>query len=413
MVIIVSKRINQFLTSVEHLRLNKNAPRRLNFSASKGKQGRFDIWTIQIPLWLLADFFEADVSDSPQWRSQRSVSQSRAKKVTKYIQHNRRDYVIPSLTATIADDVPDLQKFPNVMVNNFDFMTTDYIHQPDARYGVDVLYGEMTVLSVPETSRFYFIDGQHRATGIQGLREAARLAGVSLRDMMPDDTVSVMLRIDTGLTDRQAQFSVINSTAAKTNASLNALYQKKEAANAVISRVIHSVFVIGENAPKWKIDFEKSSCSGRSSNTFPYKLLIDTSLQILGVKADEEVSSAEEDKLAAIWKAYLGLEEGWFRYRHLNASELREASILPFGVFMSGFALFANSLCQALDNTDDVIRELECAARGLTFGKNDRWWAEACFVKGVLSKRKENIEAVASVFAGNLETQRYSRVEVG
>lgn len=399
------KRANGFLTADEHLKLNNCAPERMNFSASKGRQGRFDIWSIQMPLWLLSEFFEADDEADPRWRSQRLISESRGKKVTSYIAGNSSDYVIPSLTATICDDIPDLGKHPSAMVHSDDFTTCDYNQEPDYRLSGKDIYGQMTVLSIPKTSRFFFLDGQHRATGIKGLKQTAAMAGVTLDQMFPDDTVIVMLRMDTGLSDRQAQFSVINSTAAKTNGSLNALYEKKQAASGAAALIIRQLFVVGNecgSAPKWRIDYEKTACSGRNSNTFAFKTLMDTSLQLLGVSADEDVSASEEAYLKIMWQCYLGIEENWFRYRNLNASELREASILPHSVFIAGFAAFCQQVKKQHNGDIEGFKAaIESATRGLSYQKDAQIWQQACFVRGALSKRRNNIDAVADVFLEN------------
>ena len=393
------KRANGFLSSVQHIKLNNNKPSRMNFSAVKGQQGKYQTFVVQMPLHKLADFFEADISESPEWRSQRLVSESRARKVTNYIQANCRDYVIPCLTATIKDDVPELHKFPKLMANDFDFMTTHFDQEPDAKYGDTTVFGQLTVLSVPETSRFYFIDGQHRATGIQGLKHAASMAGLSLFDMMPDDTVSIMLRMDSGLRDRQHQFSIINSTASKTNGSLNALYEKKIAAKGVVASVIRQEFIIKETRSKWKIDYEKTACSGRNSNAFPLKTLIDSSLLMLGVKGEDEITANEEEFLSTAWSLYLTIGDSWHRYRKLNACELREATILPHSVFISGYAHFISRLrAELLDDLSAFKNAVLMSTSEVNYEKDDALWQRACFVQGRLSKRKDNIENVSDIF---------------
>lgn len=403
-------RANKFLTASQYIKQNNSAPTRFNFAASQGSQGKHDTWVIQVPLHVLADFFEPDAATDPQWRSQRLVSKARAQKITSYIQSNAMDYVVPSLTATIVDDVPDLDLFPNLMANKFDFMTANYSQMPDAMCGSDPIFGQLSVLSIPTTSRFYFIDGQHRATGIQGLKLAASRAGISLEDMMPNDTVAVMCRMDTGLSDRQAQFSVINSTAAKTNGSLNALYAAKQAASGVVSRSVRHSFVIGDSASRWKIDYEKTACSGRSPFAFPFKTLVDSSYLILGVKADDEVSHAEEELLNAAWQSYLAIEDSWFRYRNLNASELREASILPHSVFIAGYADFCRRVATEFNEDIEGFKAaLALGVQGLDFDRSNAVWVRACCVAGRLAKRKANVDAVSDVlfeqFKANCEVK--------
>ncbi|GLO64163.1 hypothetical protein MACH09_46710 [Vibrio sp. MACH09] len=148
------KRTNGFLSSVQHIKLNNDKPSRMNFAAVKGQQGKYQTFVVQMPLHELADFFEADISNNPEWRSQRLVSEGRAKKVTSYIQGNSSDYVIPCLTAMIKDDAPELKKFPKLMANDFDFMTTEFAQEPDTRHGEASVFGQLVILSIPVTSRF-------------------------------------------------------------------------------------------------------------------------------------------------------------------------------------------------------------------------------------------------------------------
>lgn len=403
------KRTNGFLTSIEHIKLNNDKPSRMNFSAVKGRQGKHTTFVIQMPLHVLADFFEADISDNPEWRSQRLVSEKRAKKVTKYIQANSNDYVIPCLTATIQDDVPDIKRFPKLMANEFDFMSTDFEQEPDSQYCDTPILGRSTILSIPNTSRFYFIDGQHRATGIQGLNQAARMVGLSLFEMMPNDTVCIMLRMDSGLRDRQHQFSVINSTSAKTNGSLNSLYEKDIAAKGVAATVVRREFAIKNPSSKWSIDYEKTTCSGRNSNVFPFKTLIDCSLIMLGVKGEDEVTAKEEDFLSTAWSLYLGIGECWHRYRNLNACELREATILPYSVFISGYAHFIHRLkAEYLDDLTAFKNDVSLITNELSYAKDDEIWRKACFVQARLAKRKENVENVSDIFM-NILRQNYAK----
>ncbi|GLO64164.1 hypothetical protein MACH09_46720 [Vibrio sp. MACH09] len=227
----------------------------------------------------------------------------------------------------------------------------------------------------------------------------ANRIGLSLHEMMPDDTVSIMLRMDTGLTDRQHQFSIINSTASKTNGSLNALYEKKVAAKGVAASVIRQEFIIKETRSKWSIDYEKTTCSGRNNNAFPFKTLIDSSLIMLGAKGDDEVTAREEELLSVAWASYLAIGDSWIRYRNLNARELREISILPHSVFIAGYANFISRL--RVELSDDLTAfkaAITSAVENLSYQKDDDIWRESCFVAGRLSKRKDNIENVSDVF---------------
>jgi DGQHR domain-containing protein len=222
-------------------------PVKRNFSAVLGKQGSYDIFTIMMPFSVLAELFDPDIG-SAFLRSQRPVNKKRAKAVTSYVRENSKTYVLPSITATIEDYKP--REEINVTLHNFDFETNYNTLNSDEQ-----AYGTSVVLTVPETSRWWFIDGQHRATGIQGLQVALSQVGMSIEDVFPDDTIAVMVRLDTGLEDRQNQFSVINSNMVKPNANLNSLYSKKVRTGTIINDAIHLKFKLSE------LEFDKTACS--------------------------------------------------------------------------------------------------------------------------------------------------------
>ncbi|WP_171038905.1 DGQHR domain-containing protein [Pseudoalteromonas ruthenica] len=136
-----------------------DAPEKTAFIAIKGKQGKHDVFTLMMPLSVLAELFEADVGAAFE-RSQRPVNKKRALGVTNYIRENCSNYVLPSLTASIEDFTPSPALNFGSIYNDDDFKTDTCRLDVDGFDSANVV-----ALNVPKTSRWWFIDGQHRATG--------------------------------------------------------------------------------------------------------------------------------------------------------------------------------------------------------------------------------------------------------
>lgn len=354
-------------------------PKKRAFAAVHGKQGKHSVYTIMMPLAVLAELFEADIG-SAFTRSQRPVNGKRAKGVTSYILNNSTNYVIPSLTATIEDFTPSKDIVGSVIYDDADFITS-HIKNED----LENSFGDAVVLSVPETSRWWFIDGQHRATGIQGLKSALGAMGMVIDDMFQYDTVAIMVRLDSGLEDRQHQFSIINSNMVKPNANLNSLYRKKERTGAVINSTIRRYFKLSD------LEFDKSSCSGKNPKRFAYKHLVDASLDMLNCKIDDDISEDDISNLDEMWKVFTSLSV-WQDFYIKTAQNLREQTIAPHAVFIAGYAQSLKKIKSDNVSFDSIFKVFN---QKLDYSRAADCWQGVCVFDGKLVKNSKTVSATA------------------
>lgn len=377
------QRTNGMPTTADIIINSEYAPEKVKFAAAQGKQGRFVTWSIQMPFVVLADLFEVDENDLAILRSQRPINLNRAKKVTSYLMEDSQEYVLPSLTATIEDDIPTTQSLDlntHMNMTSGDFTTCAInVDMPEGE-----INGTLTILEVPQTSRWWFIDGQHRATGIKGLKLMCIQAGMSIETMYPLDTVSVMCRIDTGINMRQLHFSTINGTMIKPNGSLNALYgQQSKAAGIYIA-----------NSIKYGIDgslieYDKTTCSGSTPKLFPYKTLVDTSLVLLNRKVTDDVSELESEYLKLFWKTYSNFDE----LKGKRASELRFESVISYSVMITAFGLVGR---WAHDLNIDFDQFFAALNQKIDYSRTAPHWVGLCIdAEGKLVKKAGSIRKTA------------------
>ena len=355
-------------------------PTKQPYSAIHGKQGKHSVYTLMMPLHVLAELFDADVGSAFS-RSQRPVNKKRASGVTNYLRDNNNNYVIPSLTATIQDFKPSpALKNAQLMYNDADFETT---HE-QINTGMPA-HGESVLLHVPETSRWWFIDGQHRATGIQGLKSALGAMGMEIQDMFPNDTVAVMVRLDTGLEDRQNQFSIINSNMVKPNSNLNALYSKKQRTGTIIHSKINKHFNLVD------LEFDKTSCSGKNPKRFAYKHLVDASLIMLDCKINDDIGEDDVNRLDEMWELYVQLSF-WNDFKIKRSQELREQTIAPHAVFISAFAQVMKKLRSDNVSFSSMYKVFN---QKIDYSRNAECWNGRCLIEGKLVKNSKTITATS------------------
>ena len=129
-----------------------------------------------IPKLLLYDEQELDLD--PELRAQRTLNRSRIPEMTRYVVENPKNYTFSAITASIDGDV---------------------IFEPQADHDLGRNIGR---LIIPMSSRFLVNDGQHR--------RAAIVEALKQRPEMGDETISVVLFVDTGLKRSQQMFADLN-----------------------------------------------------------------------------------------------------------------------------------------------------------------------------------------------------------
>jgi DNA sulfur modification protein DndB len=351
-------------------------PDQLIFAAVLGKQGKHRTFGVQMGLRQLARLFKADDHGDPLLRSQRIVNAARAKKVTSYISRRSSNYVLPALTATIEDVSV---KFPRACCSNSDLFKT-WVTPMDGD-----LEGSVGLLSIPETSRLWFIDGQTRATGIKGLLALVGSSPLCER-ILDGDTVLVQLRMDTGIEERQAHFSDINESMTKVSGSLNAIYSQGKSINSSIT-----ASCIRRSFPFGKVDYEKNTCAGKSNKLWAYKALFDASMPILE-SLDESMKVSEKTEIMLdFWSGYLSCKD----LALSDPVSQRNFSLVTYGVFVVAYSQAFMELCS--QNRQHCLVEM---VKENSFDKSFEIFEGVCVRDGRVFKSAKAVKMLADHLVG-------------
>ncbi|MCG7545393.1 hypothetical protein MHM93_14525 [Pseudoalteromonas sp. MM17-2] len=174
-----------------------------------------------------------------------------------------------------------------------------------------------------------------------------------------------------------------------------------ERAGRAISGSIDRYFRISD------IEFDKSSCSGKSPKRFAYKHLIDASLTMLNCKMDDDASEKDIKRLRGMWALFTSLSV-WSENDLKTSQQLRESTIVPHAVFISAFALASKriredgvefeSLVEVFDNALDYSREADC-------------WEGLCIIDGKLTKNSKTVSATAEyIYSQISDSKEYQKL---
>jgi DNA sulfur modification protein DndB len=141
-----------------------------------------------------------DATMPPELRAQRMLNKARVPKIAGYILGNPHSYTFSSLVGAI-DGLP--------------------------RFEPAGEKSRMGTLYIPRTMKVALLDGQHRKAAIeQAVREDNAKKKGSLG--VGDETISVVLFIDTGLERSQQKFADLNRFGIRPNGSLALLYDHRD-----------------------------------------------------------------------------------------------------------------------------------------------------------------------------------------
>ncbi|MBE6625083.1 MAG: DGQHR domain-containing protein [Ruminococcaceae bacterium] len=155
------------------------------FPAVKGKQAGKEYYICMIPLGLLSKIFIIENGDvAPEHRAQRKLNESRIPEISNYILENRESYVFSALAASVDGEMHFVPYNSNSNIG---------------------------VLEIDMGASFLINDGQHRKAAID--------AAIEEDETLKDETISVVLYKDNGLTRSQQMFTDLNKHAVTTSKS--------------------------------------------------------------------------------------------------------------------------------------------------------------------------------------------------
>ncbi len=314
------------------------------FAAASGFQYK-PFYNICVPARTLVKLLRIDDAGTTMERSQRSVSEPRAKAFADYLVSNLKSktpFIIPTVTGCI--DSSRSEGFAG-FVSAQEQCDLDNLHQGFASVGV---------LCVGMDSEFYLFDGQHRGRGIAiGLdyiwnnRHKPEYADIDL------STVSIPLKVylDLTLEERQTFFSDINMNMAKPQASIGIAYDHRD----LLSRF--AVEIAQELPFKGLVELERNTISKKSEKLFPLKTIRDLvkSLMGLGNKYAPEDITEEKKQFVRDVLAKFSRPMGWSALEFTGeAAELRETSIITHTVMLKAVAEAAKAVSAQFPNFDGV-----------------------------------------------------------
>lgn len=203
------------------------------FPVVKGIQAGRVYYIAMVPLKTLGNIFKSEEEYVlPEYRAQRKINYNRIPEIKKYILENRDSYVFSALAASIDGE--------------FEFKSIN-----DSDIGV---------LEIDLNAKFLINDGQHRkAAIIEALEESPDLG---------EETISVVLFEDMGLSRSQQMFTDLNKHAVKTSNSIAELYDSRDMLAVYTRQTISKIEFLDKYVDKEKDILGKYSSSLFTLNTF-------------------------------------------------------------------------------------------------------------------------------------------------
>ena len=292
------------------------------FPVVKGIQANRVYYIAMVPLKMLAKLFpKEDEYVLPEFRAQRRLNESRIPIISKYIIENKKNYVFSALAASID--------------GNFKYIKSD-------------ISDDVGVLEVSMDAHFLLNDGQHRKAAIlDALREDESLG---------DETISVVLYEDKGLSRSQQIFTDLNKHAVKTSNSISELYDSRDPLAVMTRNVISKIDFLNQYTDK-----EKDNLGKYASNLFTLNTFYNANKRIIGGKNIEEDTEAFVIKYWSIIVKYM---KPWKELcsSEISKKDLREKYIATQGVVIKAFGqvgrFFYNNRNVDLDKSLEGISKI-------------------------------------------------------
>jgi len=330
------------------------------FPAIRGLQAGRAFYTSMCPLRLIAKIFLFDEEEiPPELRAQRTLNKGRLPELTRYLLHNRENYVFSAITASVDAEI------------RFEATTESEGLQ------------DIGLLHIPMTARFLINDGQHRRAAIeQALRECPELG---------DETIAVVFFLDPGLKRCQQMFTDLNRYAVRPSPSLSLLYDHRDLKALVAKEVVkHSqVFTA-------MVEFEKSNLAPRSGKLFTLSAIATASSVLLSEHKEAPIED-QGRRAAAYWDAVAEHMPAWrqVQARQLSAGEFRRDYVNAHGLALAALARAGRSLMVAYP-ADWQTRLSGLSGIDWSRSNTDLWEGRAV-VHGRISKARAQVTLTTNI----------------
>jgi DNA sulfur modification protein DndB len=228
------------------------------------------------------------------------------------------------------------------------------------------------------SAKFVINDGQHRRAAIQqALAENSELG---------DESIAIVMFLDTGLDRCQQMFADLNRYAIRPARSISVLYDHRDEMSAITRLVVfRSTFFTDLT------DTETSNLASRSRKLFTLSALHSANKALLdGV----EPTSLERrvDLAASYWEIVADYFPEWHqvRAREVSAGEVRRDFIHTHGIILHALGKIGNSLLRTRKDPASWERKL-CKLSSIDWHRANPAWEGRATLGGRVSKTASNV----------------------
>jgi DNA sulfur modification protein DndB len=340
---------------------------KFSFPAIRGIQAKREYYLIMCPLRLIPRLFVFDEEGEipPEMRAQRVLNRARVPEIARYVIENPYGYIFSAITASIDGEVH---------------------FEPISEKGAARNLG---TLVVPMKARFIVNDGQHRRAALEeALKQRPELA---------DETISVVLFVDTGLKRSQQMFADLNKHAVRPTKSLGILYDHRDPMATLARNLIDRVSVF-----KGMTDTEKTSISNRSIKLFTLSSIYQATQALLRKSKKDAVSSEDEALSFEFWTEVGKHIPEWnlAMERRVSSAELRQSYIHAHGVALQALGIAGSDLLRR--HPRDWKAKLKALKKVDWSRSNTTLWEGRAMHGGKVSKAHDSIMLTANVLKERL-----------
>lgn len=339
------------------------------FPAIRGVQAGREYYVTMCPLRLIPRLFVFDEEElPPEMRAQRTLNKARVPEIARYILNNPTSYVFSALTASV---------------------------DADARFeplgDADGSGQRVGKLTIPMSAKFVINDGQHRRAGIQ--------QALAENPALGDETIAIVLFLETGIDRCQQMFADLNRYAIRPARSISVLYDHRDPASAITR-----LMVFRSSFYRDLTDAETTNLGTRSRKLFTMSALHGANRALLD-EIEEPSLERRVDLVADYWEVVASQFPEWHqvRKREVSAGEVRRDFIHTHGIVLHALGKVGNTLLRSREDPNAWERKLGKLSKLDWHRSNAATWEGRATIGGRVSKSIGNLLLTTAIIRQTLE----------